>query len=133
MLELKFALIEQPRLLAKAAFKILRPPAEDLRFPGLGNQLLLKLGNAAAEVFNPAALSRQFLRCCLQFDPLGIPASGSELPWQSLFPDRQTCPVTFTSARLPEMTAPSTVSLPVGLPDRLAASLVQPDRLAGGK
>src|SRR5882724_8732924 len=62
-----------------------------------------------------------------------MPVSGSELLWQSVLPGRQRCPVTFTSARLPEMTAPSTVSVPVGLPARLAAPLVQPDRLPGGR
>src|SRR5882724_1885534 len=62
-----------------------------------------------------------------------MPVSVSDVLWQSVLPGRQRCPVTFTSARLPEMTAPSTVSVPVGLPDRLAAPLVQPDRLPGGR
>ena len=74
MLELEFALVEQPRLLAEAGFKILRAAAEDFRFLGLRHQLLLEFGDAAAEVLDPAALFRQFLRRGLQFDPLGIPA-----------------------------------------------------------
>ena len=61
LIELEFALVEQPRLFAEAVFQILGAAAENFGFRGLRHQLLFEFGDAAAEILDPAALFGQFL------------------------------------------------------------------------
>ena len=66
--------VEQPRLLAEPVFQILGAAAENFGFGGLRHQLLLEFGDAAAEIFDLAALFGQFLGRRFELDPLGIAA-----------------------------------------------------------
>ena len=62
-LQLEFAFGQQARLFGEARLQILRATAEHFGFGGLRDQLLLELGDAAAEIFDLAAFFREFL-CC---------------------------------------------------------------------
>ena len=54
--------------------QILRALPEKFGLRGLRHQLLFEVGDAAAEIFDPAALFGQFLRGGFEFDALGVAA-----------------------------------------------------------